>query len=814
VGVILVALVSSVLLFKERIIQQFIIVANKQLNTPVNVGKIDVSIFQHFPRLSIVLTDVYIEDSHQGNYPLFTAKHVSFMMNPLEVYQGVYNINGISISESETTLKINKDGDNNYSILKEQPDKGSAESVAIQLKDIELKHTKVTYLSIKDKYHLVFRSDDLDASINTADDIYDIATKGHLVTELIEIEGKQFLTGKTFQIESDIGYDDKQKKVRIDPSVINLFKSSFELSGHYAWKGQQSIDLALSGKDSDIQTILSLLPQSMTSDFEKYRSTGNVYFKAELKGKLGRNHDPSLTINFGFDDATIYHPDYDARIEKANMTGSFATPEISNLRKARLTLRNVTGMLNREPFIGDLEVVDFNDPYVKLNFKGKLDANAVLGFYPVKELQNVSGSLEADVSINGQIALLKNRNTAGQVDTRGMIDLNKISLEYGDQKIPIRELAGNLQFSNNDLALSNVSGRFGNSDFVLNGFFKNVITFLLFENQPIGIEADLKSDFLDVDQLFKIAYGSENKGAKSKYEFEIPDKIYLNFNCDVRRLNYKRFIGRDIKGDLLVKNKVAVSRKLALNTMGGDLILSGIVDANNNKAIDVVCSSQLKNINIDSVFHVFENFDQDFIQDKHLKGDVTADVNFEMTLNEQLRLFPATLIADIGAVIKNGELNNFEPMKKLNRYLDDEGLSHMKFSDLQNDIHIENQTIYIPQMQINSNVTSIRISGTHTFDQRINYRLVTPLRSRKLSTDQEFAKAVELDEQGQTRLFLKITGTTDDYRIQYDTEAVKKKIVSDLKREVKELKDAFKNKDSQKKKEIELQNDEYFEWSE
>ena len=63
-----------------------------------------------------------------------------------------------------------------------------------------------------------------------------------------------------------------------------------------------------------------------------------------------------------------------------------------------------------------------------------------------------------------------------------------------------------MQFNNNDLALSNVSGKLGNSDFLLNGFFKNIITFLLFENQPIGIETDLKSNFLDVDQLFALGF--------------------------------------------------------------------------------------------------------------------------------------------------------------------------------------------------------------------------------------------------------------------------------------------------------------------
>ena len=65
-----------------------------------------------------------------------------------------------------------------------------------------------------------------------------------------------------------------------------------------------------------------------------------------------------------------------------------------------------------------------------------------------------------------------------------------------------------------------------------------------------------------------------------------------------------------------------------------------------------------------------------------------------MTLNEHLRLYQETLIADIGIAIHHGELNNFEPLKKLERYLGDEGLDKLRFSDLKNEIHIEKKNIY------------------------------------------------------------------------------------------------------------------------
>jgi hypothetical protein len=257
---------------------------------------------------------------------------------------------------------------------------------------------------------------------------------------------------------------------------------------------------------------------------------------------------------------------------------------------------------------------------------------------------------------------------------------------------------------------------------------------------------------------------------------------------------------------------MAVSRNIKFHSMGGDMTLTGIVDAKNNKAIDVVSTFKLNGIHVDSIFYVFENFDQDFIADKHLKGQTYADVELELALNQNLKLYQETLVSNITASIANGELNNFEPMKKLNKFLNDEGLSRLRFSDIKNDIHIENKTVYIPQMEVRTNVTSIKVSGTHTFDQRIDYRIIAPLRNNKNVNMVEAKEALQEDGSGQSKLYLKIVGTADDYRVLYDAESVKKKIASDLKKEVKELKDAFKNKGTKEKKELELEEDEYFEW--
>jgi uncharacterized protein involved in outer membrane biogenesis len=192
-----VSLVVSVFLFKDKIINQFIVEANKSLNTPVNIGKMDVSLFEQFPQLSIVFTDVYVEDSHPGKYPLLTAEVISFQLNPVEVWKGKYTIRGLKIRGSETNLRVGADGKNNYTILKDTKEdkKSTPGTVSFELNNVSLKNTKVHFINISASEDLTFTSEDLVASIGTINNIYNIDAEGQLTTQKINIDGNSYRTG-------------------------------------------------------------------------------------------------------------------------------------------------------------------------------------------------------------------------------------------------------------------------------------------------------------------------------------------------------------------------------------------------------------------------------------------------------------------------------------------------------------------------------------------------------------------------------------------------------------------------------------------
>jgi hypothetical protein len=168
-------------------------------------------------------------------------------------------------------------------------------------------------------------------------------------------------------------------------------------------------------------------------------------------------------------------------------------------------------------------------------------------------------------------------------------------------------------------------------------------------------------------------------------------------------------------------------------------------------------------------------------------------------------------VVDAGLIIKNGELNDFEPLQKLSTYIDAQDLRRLRFADLKNHVLIKDREIHLPNMVVQSNVTTITVNGTHTFDQDINYRLKVPIKSAHKDKDEYFG-ALE-DDGLSTNLFLKITGTTHDYRVVYDKAAVKDKIKQDLKEEKWEFRNAVRNKGTEDTPQ-ELDEGEFFDFDE
>jgi hypothetical protein len=196
------------------------------------------------------------------------------------------------------------------------------------------------------------------------------------------------------------------------------------------------------------------------------------------------------------------------------------------------------------------------------------------------------------------------------------------------------------------------------------------------------------------------------------------------------------------------------------------------------------CLADVSNINIRKVFTEFENFGQDYVQDRHLNGLANAKVQFRTVVTKSLEIPSDKIESLIDVSIENGELIGFESLQEIAEYIRSnkwvapfvdedkfaERMKSVKFSKLENVIEIRNRMITIPLMDIKSSAMDISAKGTHTFDNAINYAIGFNMRDLLIRREREMT---EVDDGLGKSMFIAMTGTVDNPSFNVDKELAK-----------------------------------------
>jgi hypothetical protein len=763
--------VSFTIFNKDDIIQYFVREANKQISTPIDVRKIDISLLHRFPNISIQLNDVTVSESYAENKGVLgKAKKISFSFSFIDLINKNYQINGLHIKDADIKLKINELGLPNYLILK--PDSTSHGSL-FRLNNITGENLNISYTDLKSDYQVLFVIREAKSILAQIGKVMEVSVAGELVSDQIRVGKRQFLNNKNVSLKTDIKIDLETKLYKFTSCNFTIDRGKFELTGNVN-ASEKTLDLDFKGINASFSTVNSLLSSDLSRYFQDYKSKGDVYFNGSVQGRYGARNKPDVMLKFGAKNASFFHPKYKKQIESVNLSGHFTTGKSNRPSNYKLEIKDFSCMLDQRSLEGQLKIRDFNSYKIDLSLRGEADVNSIVLLFPRDRIKTAFGTVKMNIRLNGDIQnpeLSKNFNASGDVTLRN------VSFVLNGERLPFNKISGTLSLRKNDLAISNLSGLVGKSDFSLNGFFKDISGLIMKKNNPVRLQADLRSTYMDFDELLKSNFASRDTIQNSKYEFTISPDISIDFNCEIDKFKFRRFRSSAIRGQLDINNQIAVLNNISFSSMGGRISVSGSVNNKNPKLVETITEASLYNISIDSVFYVFNNFNQSWLIDKNLKGQVDADVNLYMTFDRNLLLNTKSLVADIETSIINGELNDFEPMMKLSKFVEEESLAQMRFSRMTNNIRIEDRVIHLPEMEIRSNISNILVKGQHSFDKNIDYRLQVPLKNLlRITRKQNFDQSAR---QGMN-LMLKISGTTSDYAVSFDSQALKESIKNDI----------------------------------
>ncbi len=771
---------------------------NKQLNTQVIVeGKdIDFTVLKNFPYASVDFKNVKALDagSDKRKDTLFKAGEISMQFNIVDVFKKNYHIKKIELTDVDLRVRIDKEGKDNYHFWKESADTTST-AFSFALEKIILNRVKLNY---KDsRAHQVIDGEVKSGKFSGefSNDSYTLHTVAELYVNYLKSDSTNYLRKKNIHTEFSLNVNNKTNEYKIASGQLKIEDLLFEVFGNVLNSNNEPIvNIGVKGKDMDIKSVLSLIPAKYKGKINDYESDGEFYFDALIQGSLAKGNMPQITADFGIKSATIKQVKNEISLKNVTLQGHYSNGNKNNAEPSVLDLVQFSAIINQGSVSGELRMKNLSNP----SFAGKIIANTTLQevqkFIKIDTVESISGSLRvnAEFSSDGKAT---GSNIYENIMTSGDMAITDANVKLKNNLLNFTNIQGDFKFNNNDLVVNEFKGKVSSSDFELKGFFRNIVGFALKENENITIEATLNSSMINLNELLANRHEDVKEVKKDgEYMLKFSEHINVNLNTEIQHLQFRKFDATNIRGVIKLKDKKMVLDPVSLNTMGGTISTSGLIDGSDSTKLLITCFSDINKISITKMFEEFENFGQTVITDKNIKGIATAKIQFAAVLSPALKIDMDKLYAGIDMSIDNGELNNVESMKNLSRFIELKELENIRFATLKNQIEIKKQVISIPKMEIKSNALNLTVSGTHTFNNDINYKIklsLNDLLSKKAKAakkqNDEFGEVAD-DGLGRTNIFILMTGNISNPIIKYDSKSAVQNVKQDLKVEKQNLK--------------------------
>lgn len=786
---------------KDKIIEGVVELVNSQINAEARVEKVQINFWEHWPYLAVEFQKVNIRGNNCAlSYPLLEAEQLSVLSNPIDLFQGQYDIKRIFVKDAQINIYRGKRC-SNYEILKKREEGGE---VKLSLRNVELKNTKINVHlpELEQSYSSTAISSSFKLDLEQSN--YKVEPEGDFLIHKIKIDDNEYFNEENCTLQGNFIIDTEAKRVDIIALRAKLLQSEWTSVAEIFYSEGQNSELFLSTVNTSIANFSPILTEETKKLVKDYSLISKLDLDLQLKGDFQKSAI-NVLLDFKSKETAFKIPKPSLNFEIPKIHGQWIIPLFKNWQNSRIELEPVKGLLNGSEFSATLLLDNFNSPKISADFYSEQDFNLFSEYLELPLKPNPEGSIVMDVEFNGSLPK-SGENLLDKAQVNGTLEIKALQFELLEPNLEMKELNGFLDFDNNYLLINSLSGITSNSDFNLSGSFENFLPYL-FEGEKLIVNSKLKSNNIQLEDWISTTEDQED------YVLNLPSLIYQNLELDIKHFRFQRFHGKDIRGVFKLSPRKLDLQNIRMNVAGGSIKTEMNLNTEDSENIDWFIDSEFQNVYIDSIFYIFKNFNQDFIEQRHLRGQINAQIAGYLQSDDHLNFRDEKSIFSINSTIKNGELIYFEPLQDVAKFIKEDDLMDLRFDDLHNEIFIKDKIINIPKMEIHSNVRTISIEGQHGFDNSIYYRLEVPISADKKDKDNRFG-LVEDDKTGKAKLLLIMEGTADDYKIKYDKQAAKEKVKEGIKKELNELKDLFKKKKKIDEDEsVEIDEDDFFDFN-
>jgi len=819
-GVVLFLFMAGIVisvLYGDKIKEGIIYALNENLNVKVEVSEMDFSIFSHFPFASVTLINIKVHEPEQfeSGELLLHAERFSLLFNVFDVMRGKYILQKTEIKSGELQIRYNENGDGNFKVWKN--DTTLSNHVNLDLENILLSRVNVRYVHSKNSREYFFLIDESRMRVSMDDETISIHANADLIIEKLLSDKIPLISQKKSTVRLNLTVQNETGTYSFSDSRITVSGLDLLLNGTLVEGDNFSdYDLTIKSDHADLISLLSVIPHKFIDNLSEFNFRGNAFFEMSIRGRAGKNSAPEIKAAFGTRNSMMKPVGNEIKLEQIHFAGNYISRNKKSGRNDVLEIKDIKASLNGKAISGYVKIENLKDPVMHIEASATADLAMLSRFFKPEIIDFMRGDIEfRNAKFSGTLSNLKTYASSGSIVWKnGMLKLTA-------KPTVISNIEANLAMQKNQLKINLLSGNTSQSDFSFSGDLKNFFGYFFRKNEILSVDAAFQSSNLNLNEILEKDKSTSRND--TIYKIRFADDISFVLRTSVDRIVFNKFEAGEVRGDVSMKNRILKADQLQFKSMEGSVLLAGTMQQLSNDSLLIKCNASINKVNTTELFYEMGNFNQQIITDKHLRGSVSAEINMNSKWSTTLQCNAQTLYADAVITIENGELINFTPMLALSKYVKGADLNDIKFSTLSNRIEIKNRQVLIPQMEINSTAMNLILSGTHSFDNIIDYHLqllLSQLLGRKVKNlNTEFGTIGE-DNLGKTRIFISMKGDASNPKFAYDSKGAKEKIASDIKKEKETLKEILKEefgkkkdvassgKESGKKEELQIEKEE------
>lgn len=727
--ILLLVLIAAPFLFKDKIKAYVVETINNNVDAVVAFEDVDLSLLRNFPKASVKLHELSIINKapFEGD-TLVYAKEISLSMSVKELFKSSdesMEIKSFGIKNSLINVIFNEEGIGNFDIaIKDEDEKDDTESEPFSLKvsQYSLEGLEIRYTDLGSKTKMKISELNHYGSGDFGSTQLDLDTKTTALLSL-DMDKTNYLKNMPLKLDAILGIDleNSTYTFKQNEALINQLPLKFDGYVQMLDAGQQ-MDITFETPTSAFTNFLGLIPSAYSGSLDNIKTTGDFSVKGMIKGLYSENTIPTFDIAMASNNASFKYPDLPKSVENIVIDVNIKN-QTGLMKDIFLDLNKLSFRIDQDVFDAKAKVLNLTEnALVDAQLKGTINLGNLSKAYPIQLEKPLNGILKADIATKFDMQSIE-KEQYQNIQNTGSASLTGFTyVDENGKGMDIKEAV--VLFNPQRLQLQNFEAKTGKSDMKITGALDNFYGYL-FKDQTLKGNFNLTSNQIDVaDFMTTEEVPQTNQASPASTEaMKIPAFLDCSLTAKATTVLYDNLTLKDVAGTLMIKDEAITLENVRTNIFGGQIAINGAVSTKETvPTFDM--NLGLNNVDIAQTFTQLDMLKSIAPIANVVAGRLNSTIKVGGNL-DAVALTPdlKSIRGDLMGQLLESSLKpeNSKLLSALDSNMNFVNFDKININNLKAALTFDNGKVNITPFEIKHQDISMRIGGTHGFDQSMNY---------------------------------------------------------------------------------------------